>query len=122
MNLFKILKEKNRYDLVTLLERENLIGIELGVAGGLFSKKMINSGKFKTFFGVDKYSDHHDVNQYKSAIKYLKTPKDDIKATGGTNWKKYLPPKFQNIIFFPKLWTKKEKDNWGVSWVLENYK
>ena len=32
---------------------------------------MIESGKFKFFFGVDKYSDHHDQNQYKSAIKYV---------------------------------------------------
>ena len=71
MKLPKILNGKNRYDLVTLLERDNLIGIELGVAGGLFSKKMIKTGKFKTFFGVDKYSDHHDLNQYKSAIKYV---------------------------------------------------
>ena len=59
---------------------------------------------------------------YKSAIKYLKNPKDDIKATGGTNWKRYLPPRFQKIIFFPNLWTKKEKENWGANWVLENYK
>ena len=38
---------------------------------------------------------------YKSAIKYLKTHPKDISATGGTNWKTYLPPKFQRIIFFP---------------------
>ena len=71
MKSFEILEGKNRYDLVNLLEKDNLIGIELGVAGGLFSKKMIETGKFKFFFGVDKYSDHHDLNQYKSAIKYV---------------------------------------------------
>ena len=58
---------------------------------------------------------------YKSAIKYLNKNNEDISATGGTNWKKYLPPKFQKIIFFPKLWTQKEKANWGMSWVLKNY-
>ena len=36
MKLFEILEGKNRYDLVNLLEKDNLIGIELGVAGGLF--------------------------------------------------------------------------------------
>ena len=71
MKSFEILEGKNRYDLVNLLEKDSLIGIELGVAGGLFSKKMIETGKFKFFFGVDKYSDHHDLNQYKSAIKYV---------------------------------------------------
>jgi len=71
MKLDKILNGKNRYDLVNLIEGNNLIGVELGVAGGLFSKKMIDTGKFKTFFGIDKYSDHHDLKQYKSAIKYV---------------------------------------------------
>ena len=56
---------------------------------------------------------------YKSAVKYLKTHPKDISATGGTNWKTYLPPKFQKIIFFPELWTKEEKENWGKSWVEE---
>ncbi len=54
---------------------------------------------------------------YKSAAKYLKTHPKNIDATGGTNWEKYLPPRFQKIIFFPDLWTKKEKENWGKSWV-----
>jgi tryptophan 2,3-dioxygenase len=38
-----------------------------------------------------------------------------IKATGGTNWQKYLPPKRQHVLFFPELWTEKEKENWGTS-------
>jgi len=50
MKSFEILKGKNRYDLINLLEKDNLIGIELGVAGGLFSKKMIETGKFKFFW------------------------------------------------------------------------
>ncbi len=40
-------------------------------------------------------------------------------ATGGTNWRKYLPPRFQRIIFFPELWSDEEKENWGKTWVLE---
>ena len=54
---------------------------------------------------------------YKSAIKHLKNNDKKIAATGGTNWAEYLPPKFQKIIFFPELWTKKEQKNWGKSWV-----
>tara|TARA_B100001250_G_C19790080_1_gene786064 strand:- start:1208 stop:2179 length:972 start_codon:yes stop_codon:yes gene_type:complete len=65
---------------------------------------------------------HWKLAHYKSAIKYLKKEKGEVSATGGTNWKKYLPPKFQKIIFFPKIWSKKEKENWGINWVLENYK
>ena len=56
---------------------------------------------------------------YKSAVRYLHKDPDDIAATGGTNWQKYLPPRFQKIIFYPSLWTKKEKENWGKTWVMK---
>ncbi len=49
----------------------------------------------------------------KSAGKYLHKDPEDIKATGGTNWQKYLPPRFQKIIFFPELWSEEEKNEWG---------
>jgi tryptophan 2,3-dioxygenase len=49
----------------------------------------------------------------KSAGRYLQKDPEDIKATGGTNWQKYLPPRFQKIIFFPNLWSETEKAEWG---------
>lgn len=49
----------------------------------------------------------------KSAGHYLHKDPEDIKATGGTNWQKYLPPRFQKIMFFPQLWTEQEKADWG---------
>lgn len=49
----------------------------------------------------------------KSAGHYLQRDPDDIKATGGTNWQKYLPPRFQRVMFFPELWSEKEKSEWG---------
>ncbi len=56
---------------------------------------------------------------YRSAVKYLQKDPVDIAATGGTNWQKYLPPRFQKVIFFPELWSEDEKENWGKHWVLE---
>lgn len=56
---------------------------------------------------------------YKSAARYLQKNPEDIAATGGTNWQKYLPPRFQRRIFYPELWTEKEKEEWGKSWVEE---
>ncbi len=50
---------------------------------------------------------------FKSAVRYLQRDPEDIAATGGTNWQKYLPPKNQSIIFFPTLWTEAEKKEWG---------
>ncbi len=49
----------------------------------------------------------------KSAGRYLQKDPEDIKATGGTNWQKYLPPRFQKIMFFPELWSDQEKAEWG---------
>lgn len=54
---------------------------------------------------------------YKSAVRYLNKDSADIAATGGTNWQKYLPPRFQKRIFYPALWNEQEMENWGKSWV-----
>lgn len=50
---------------------------------------------------------------YKSAARYL----GDTAATGGTNWQKYLPPRFQKRIFYPELWSEQEMEEWGKAWV-----
>jgi tryptophan 2,3-dioxygenase len=55
----------------------------------------------------------------KTAAHYLSKKDKKTKGTGGTNWQKYLPPKFQKRIFYPELWSTKEKDEWGRSWVEE---
>ena len=52
-----------------------------------------------------------------SAYRYLDQKHKKIEATGGTNWKDYLPPRFQKVIFFPALFTKTELNNWGKQWV-----
>ncbi|WP_036157269.1 tryptophan 2,3-dioxygenase family protein [Maribacter forsetii] len=52
-----------------------------------------------------------------SAHRYLRKDTGDIDATGGTNWKEYLPPSFQKIVFFPGLYTEQELNNWGKQWV-----
>lgn len=54
---------------------------------------------------------------YKSAVRYLQQDPHDIAATGGTNWQKYLPPRFQKRIFYPSIWSEEEKNDWGKSWV-----
>jgi tryptophan 2,3-dioxygenase len=54
---------------------------------------------------------------YKYAVRYLHKAPQDVSATGGTNWQKYLPPRFQKQIFFPELYTAEEIQNWGKSWV-----
>lgn len=57
---------------------------------------------------------------YKSAVRYLQQNTEDIAATGGTNWQKYLPPRFQKRIFYPQIWSPEEIENWGKGWVETN--
>ncbi|NGY37452.1 hypothetical protein FQU23_007970 [Flavobacterium sp. XN-5] len=63
--IFKIAKEKRpnieieikqrmlRHEVANEFDGNGIVGIELGVATGIYSKRMVDSGKFKLFFGVD---------------------------------------------------------------------
>jgi len=50
---------------------------------------------------------------FKAAARYLNRSPEAISATGGTNWQKYLPPKYQLVMFFPELWSAQEQAEWG---------
>ncbi len=51
---------------------------------------------------------------YDAAGKYLGGGDKDIEATGGSNWRKYMHPKYQRRIFFPYLWSEEELKSWGT--------
>lgn len=46
---------------------------------------------------------------YNAAGKYL----GNSEATGGSDWRKYMHPRYQRRIFFPDLWSKDELEHWG---------
>lgn len=46
---------------------------------------------------------------YHAAAKYL----GNAEATGGSDWRKYMHPKYQRRIFFPEVWSDDELRNWG---------
>jgi tryptophan 2,3-dioxygenase len=48
-----------------------------------------------------------------TAKHYLDKKGENQAATGGSEWKKYLHPQFQQRKFFPDLWTETEISNWG---------
>lgn len=51
---------------------------------------------------------------YNTANHYLNIGGKTAEATGGSEWVKYMHPKYQKRIFFPDLWTEKEIANWGT--------
>ncbi len=72
----------------------------------------------KDLIGAMRHYDH-TVNiqwvmaHYHAANHYLSANSETAEATGGSEWTKYMHPKYQRRIFFPDVWTKEELDNWG---------
>ena len=54
------------------------------------------------------------MHHYDAAAKYLDSGKVEVEATGGSDWHKYMHPRYQRRIFFPELWSQTELDNWGI--------
>ena len=52
---------------------------------------------------------------YNTANHYLNIGGKTADATGGSEWVKYMHPKYQKRIFFPSLWTKQELEEWGTN-------
>ncbi len=68
----KLLTGFNRYDVVRLLHGDDNVGVELGVAAGTFSERMIQSRRFRLYIGVDSYSDSaHDRQEYQAVMRRM---------------------------------------------------
>lgn len=79
--------------------------------------KLVNSMRHYDHTVNVKWVMHH----FHAAEKYLESGKEKAEATGGSDWKKYMHPRYQRRIFFPDLWSEEELENWGVD-NLENHK
>lgn len=51
------------------------------------------------------------MSHLNAARKYL----GGAEATGGSEWQRYMHPKFQKRVFFPNLWTESELETWGTN-------
>jgi tryptophan 2,3-dioxygenase len=79
-----------------------------------YEKIILSMRKFDNLMNV-KWKLAH----FKTAIKHLQVNDKTERSTGGSNWTQYLPPKFQRVIFFPKLWSAREKEEWGKNFIEE---
>ena len=106
-------EEKYREEFIRYMEEYNTINIWQ---------------KFKQLPEADKKNEElvkamrhydHTVNitwvmgHLNAARKYIDSGKGSGEATGGSDWKKYMHPKYQRRIFFPELWSEEELKNWG---------
>ena len=53
------------------------------------------------------------MGHFNTAKHYILSSSGDGSATGGSNWQKYMHPKYQKRIFFPELWSAIEIETWG---------
>jgi tryptophan 2,3-dioxygenase len=53
------------------------------------------------------------IAHYNTAKFYIESKSGNAVSTGGSDWHKYMHPKYQKRIFFPDLWTKEELEKWG---------
>lgn len=53
------------------------------------------------------------MGHFNAAKKYIESGHGSGEATGGSDWKKYMLPKYQRRIFFPELWSEEELATWG---------
>ena len=57
-----------------------------------------------------------------TAQHYLDAKGEEQAATGGSQWKKYLHPKYQQRKFFPHLWSADEIAHWGEKMINQTIK
>lgn len=80
--------------------------------GTLASLNRENKNLLKTFDHL--YNIEWPLVHLRTASQYLDKKGENQAATGGSAWKKYLHPSFQQRIFFPDLWSAEEIENWGT--------
>jgi len=98
---------------------ESFIALAKKVQGNTIEDQVMRMGncsdalksKLKEFDHM--YNVAWPIVHLETAQHYLDLKGENKAATGGSEWKKYLHPKYQQRKFFPSLWTKEEIANWG---------
>lgn len=117
--LIRLFEEKYMGEFIDFMEDYNEINL-----AKVFQRLPKEVQKNKALINAMRHYDH-TVNvkwvmaHYNAAKKYIGG--GDIEATGGSNWQKYMHPKYQRRIFYPFLWSEEELKNWGIT-NLESYK
>lgn len=108
---------ENRYmeDFITFMKKYNSVNI-----WSKFKSLPTESQEDIKLINAMRHYDH-TVNvlwvmaHLNAASKYLNSGKEPSPATGGSEWQKYMHPKYQKRIFFPDLWSEDEIENWGIT-------
>ncbi|MFT5725527.1 MAG: tryptophan 2,3-dioxygenase [Bacteroidia bacterium] len=113
--LMQNFEKKYRVELINYMEEYNLVN--------LWTKFKALPQEYRENTDLINEMRHYDhtvniswvMHHYDAASKYLDSGKEEVKATGGSDWHKYMHPRYQRRIFFPDLFSQEELDNWGVT-------
>ena len=113
--LLTLFEEKYMDDFIVFMQKYNTVN--------LWSKFKSLPTSAQEDIGLINAMRHYDhtVNvlwvmaHLNAAAKYLNSGEETAEATGGSDWQKYMHPKYQKRIFFPDLWSEDELDNWGIT-------
>ena len=112
-----LLNFENRYmdDFIVFMQKYNTVNL-----WSKFKSLPTESQQDKKLINAMRHYDH-TVNvlwvmaHLNAAKKYLNSGEGSAEATGGSDWQKYMHPKYQKRIFFPELWSEDELENWGIT-------
>ena len=113
--LIRLFDERYMEDFITFMKRYNTHNIALK-----FKSLPEEDQKDIKLINAMRHYDH-TVNvqwvmaHYNTAGHYLDGGKEKAEATGGSDWRKYMHPKYQKRIFFPSLWSEEEIKDWGIT-------
>lgn len=115
--LLSAFEEKYKDDFIAFTQEYNTIN--------LYAKFKTLPEEIKQDENLRKAMRHYDytVNvtwvmaHYNAAKHYLTggASQETLEATGGSEWEKYMHPKYQRRIFFPEVWTEQELKDWGTN-------
>ncbi|MFT5078831.1 MAG: tryptophan 2,3-dioxygenase [Planctomycetota bacterium] len=114
--LLSSFEERYKQEFIDFTEKYNTTN--------LFAKFKLLPKEVKEDPKLKKAMRHYDytvnitwVMAHYNAAKYYisgNNPDKELEATGGSDWVKYMHPKYQRRIFFPELWSEEELKNWGT--------
>lgn len=98
---------------------QEFISLAKEVSGRTFEERILQMAepsqqlleKIKEFDKI--YNVEWPLMHLRTAQHYLDQKGENKAATGGSEWKKYLHPKYQQRKFFPEMWSEEELQNWG---------
>lgn len=112
--LIKLFEERYMDDFIVFMKKYNTVNL-----WSKFKSLPEEDKKDVNLVNAMRHYDH-TVNvlwvmaHLNAARKYLNSGETSAEATGGSDWQKYMHPKYQKRIFFPELWSEEELANWGV--------